>query len=403
MGKTVTLSGPEYMADMDGSYVVVGIMPRDFWLFASRLDVLVPFRFSTEQRTDRASGIVQHVLGRVREGRGVQEGSAEIESVARRVSAQNGQDGKNRQNGTADRMANVEVLDVRAWHFGDVRSRLVLLLVAAVTVLLLAAVNIAGLLMARTIGRRREFDIRMALGASRVRLMRQIMIEALLFGIAGGLLGAALGLWGIALLRHQLPARLLGRIPGEAAAISFDPVVSIALIAAMLAVSLLSGLAATLLLRVGRGHAVITPDGSGVTAAPQKLRLRTALVALQVALSAAFVLTTVTLADNQRRLAAVDLGVNPRGVVSYWLNPPPSRYPTPARRVQLFDAVIASIRRTPGVERVSGIDVPFHMDRPRRPVMIDGRTSDLRDSVERPTILPRVATAEYSRRWGLVC
>ena len=87
----------------------------------------------------------------------------------------------------------------------------VLLLVAALAALLLAAMNIAALLMAQMVGRRQEFDIRVALGASRMRLIRQIVIEALALGATGGVLGVVLGAWAIALVRTQLPVWMLDR------------------------------------------------------------------------------------------------------------------------------------------------------------------------------------------------
>jgi putative ABC transport system permease protein len=352
--------------------------------------VLVPFRFSAEQMTDRKAGVIEHVIGRVSNGRSIEQGVVEIESIARRVFA---------QSGSTDPVAAARAQDLRTFHFGDVRSRLVLLFVAALAVLLLAAMNIAALLMAQMVGRRQEFDIRVALGASRVRLIRQIVIEALAFGGTGGLLGVVLGAWAIALVRSQLPAAMLDRIPGEAAAIQLDPTVAIVLVLAVLAVSVMSGLAATLLLGVARTRVSLAAGTKGGTAAPQKLLVRAGIVGLQVVLSAALVLTTLVLAENHRRLVAVDLGVKPENVVSYWLNPPRMRYPTAASRTELFEAAIARTRGLPGVERVAGVDVPFYWDRPRLRVMKDGHTADAADDL--PTALPRAVTVDYFTTMGI--
>ena len=81
-------------------------------------------------------------------------------------------------------------------------------------------------------------------------------------------------------------------------------------------------------------------------------------------LSTTLLLTTLVLAENHRRLVAVDSGLTPEHVVSYWLNPPKARYPTAASRTEFFDAAIARTRGLPGVERVGGVDVPFYWDRP---------------------------------------
>jgi putative ABC transport system permease protein len=390
VGTVVKLTGPEHMDDIDGAYRVAGVMPRHFWLFAKRLDVLVPFRSSAEQMTDRTAGVIEHVIGRVSNGRSIEHGAAEIESIAIRVFT---------QNTSTDPVVAARAQDLRTFHFGDVRSRLVLLLVAALTALLLAAMNIAALLMAQMVGRRQEFDIRVALGASRMRLIRQIVIEALALGGTGGVLGVVLGAWAIALVRSQLPAWMLDRIPNEAAAIQLDPTVAIVLVLAVLIVSIMSGLAATLLLGVARTRISLTTGTKGGTAAPQKLHVRAGIVGLQVVLSTTLLLTTLVLAENHRRLVAVDLGLTPEHVVSYWLNPPRARYPTDASRTEFFDAAIARTRGLPGVERVGGVDVPFYWDRPRLRVMKDGQTADRAGDL--PTALPRAVTADYFATIGI--
>jgi putative ABC transport system permease protein len=392
VGKVINLSGPEHMEDVDGAYRVVGIMPRQFWLFWKRLDVLVPFKFSAGQKADRKEGVIQNVIGRVSGDRAMamEEGVVEIESVARRVFE---------RHGSAEPVAAARTLDLRAWHFGALRPRLMLLVVAAVTVLLLAAINIAGLLAARMIGRQHEFGIRLALGASRLQLIRQMVVEALVFGAIGGLLGIAPGMWAIALVRNRLPVRMIGRLPGEAAAIGLEPAVVAILVLAVVAVSILSGVAAALLLGLARDKDFLNAGTKGGTAPPRRLRLRAGMTGLQVAMSASLVLTTLVLAENQRRLAAVDLGVSPGHVVSYWLNPPRLRYPTPANRAQFYEAAIARTRALPGIERVGGIDVPFHMDRPRLRIMKDGRTTDSGEAL--PTVLPRAATTDYFTAMGI--
>ena len=116
-------------------------------------------------------------------------------------------------------------------------------------------------------------------------------------------------------------------------------------------------------------------------------------------LSTALLLTTIVLAENHRRLVAVDLGVTPEHVVSYWLNPPRARYPTAASRTEFFDAAIARTRGLPGVERAGGVDVPFYWDRPRLRVMKDGQTPDRGDDL--PTVLPRTVTVDYFETIGI--
>lgn len=388
VGKVIELSGPEYMQDMDGPYRVVGILPNRFWLFVKRLDVLVPLRFSEAQKADRADGLIQRVIGRVASGQSLSTAIPEIESRVKRLA----------DRGLAERVTAAKVQDLRTWHVGEIRSRLLLLMIAAVTVLLLAALNIAMLLMAQMVDRRREFSVRLALGASRLRLIRQHVIESLAIGVTGGALGLLLGTWCIALVRSRMPTLIANRIPGDAAAITLDWVVVVMVLLAVIAVSILAGLAAAVLIGLAWAKVSLIEQTKGATAAPRKLRVRTAIVGLQVSVSATLVLTTVILADNQRRLMAVDLGFSSDRVLSFWLNPPPSRYPTAASRAQLFERVMTRTRSLPGVERVSGIDVPFHTDRPRLRVMTDGRTDE---SEELPTVLVRSATAEYFTTMGI--
>ena len=195
VGKTLTLNGL--------SYTVVGVIPDSFRFNAGnfhRSDVYTPIGQWTERLfRDRATGMGMEVVGRLQPGVSFEQAKADMEGVARRLAEQYPQVNK----GTG-----IALIPLKQRMVGDIQPFLLLLLAAVGFVLLIACVNVANLMLARSTARTREFAIRAAMGANRVRVFRQLLTESILLAVAGGGLGLLFAAWGTQAALKVLPSAL---------------------------------------------------------------------------------------------------------------------------------------------------------------------------------------------------
>lgn len=210
--------------------------------------------------------------------------------------------------------------------------------------------------------------MRAALGVSRRALLRQALAEGLLLGAAGSVIGLCLGTAGASALRTAVPGHLLSRIPGAAAAITVDARVGALAVGAVLVMALLCGLISFLASGGGRLDLILRDASQSTTDAPRYKKVRTAILAPQLALAVALVVTTVVVSVSLVRLQAVDMGLNTERLVSVWLNLDARRYPSAPQRAAFFERVIDRVRAIPDVDAVSGIDLPFHQNWQKTPI-----------------------------------
>ena len=217
----------------------------------------------------------------------------------------------------------------------------------ALLVLLIAAVNVASLLLVRSAGRVREFSLRFALGAATGRIVAQLLIEGLLIGIAGGLTGIALAPIAIRALIHQLA--------GDQTQIAFSPAIDLRLLAfgflAALVVSVLFSLAPTLQLR--RPDLTLALRQTSGTPTGGALTLRRLIVALQIGLSVLLLVGAGLFVRTMQKLRHVDVGFNTTHLVTFGINPKLSGY-APAAIPALQQHVLETMATLPGVESVAG-------------------------------------------------
>jgi len=227
---------------------------------------------------------------------------------------------------------------------GDLRPALLLLLGSVSLVLLIASANIAGLLLARAAGRRREMAVRAALGARRARLARLALSEAIVLAALGGAGGAFLSLWGIDLLLALAPAELprLGEV-------RLDPGVLLYTLGVTLACGVLAGLAPAL---QARGMDLMTSlrDSGRTTADRAGVRLRRALVVGEFALAVTLLGGAALLLHSFVRLQRVDPGFDTSPLVTMRLALPESRYADGAKRAAFFRELVARSSELPGVQ-----------------------------------------------------
>jgi len=338
MGKTINLSGK--------THTVVGVMPPGF-SFPSRLvDVWLPPSSPLSAASKQMAGI-EIGVGRLRPGVSTSQAQAELNVIAEQLGW---------QSRTGEKL-DLRVASLQEQTVGPVKKSMLILLGAVGLVLLLACSNIANLLMARNARRRREMAVCAALGASRLRLVRQLLTESLLLAVLGGCLGLVAALGGIHLVRVLAPPRL-PRLED----VSIDSWV----LAFTLVVSLLTGMAFGIL----PAFAASKPDlieslkegsmASRAALGPARLlKTQGVLTACQVALATILLIGAVLVVRSLSRLMSVRLGFDPQRLLVVELNDLDTLHLRSRDAWMLFyQRVLDEVNALPGVESAALVGAP---------------------------------------------
>ena len=369
VGRRVGLDGVEY--------TIVGVMPRQFQFapfWATHAELWAPLALGP-RLVDR-NGSSLRIFARLRDGVSLAQARGDLRAVAERLERQF--PGSNR-NVTATPLMDLVV--------GDVRTPLVMLFVAVGFVLLISCANVAHMLMARAAARHRELAVRCALGASRGRVMRQLLIESLVLGILGGAVGLVLAYWGV----HALAAAAPGFLP-RASTISLDGPV-------LLATIILTGLTAVGfgLLPAWRASAVdlaqAFKDG-GRGSSGGRGRLRSVLVGSEISLALLLLVGAGLLARSFVALRRVDPGFDPRGVMTMTLSITGTREAEPGVRTGFYQDVLARVLALPNVSAAGMINhIPIAGDNWGLPFSVEGRAKPRPG--ESPSAIYRVTLPGY--------
>jgi predicted permease len=246
----------------------------------------------------------------------------------------------------------IRAYDLREDIVGDVRFGLLVLQAAVGLVLIIACANISSLLIARASGRRREMAIRAALGAGRGRLVRQLLTESAVLGIAGGAAGLLAGAWMIGLLTRSLP----GDVP-RAESIGLDRVVALAAVATSIVTGLLFGVIPALQASQTKAHAALKAGGDRGSTSGGRALGRSAMVIAEVALTLVLLAGAGLLLNSLLRLQRVDSGMRPEHATVVALMLPQSRYPTAASQTAVYRQLIEGLGTRTGVQAV-GVGFP---------------------------------------------
>lgn len=217
VGKTLTLDGK--------NFTIIGILPAGFELSLGsfqNVELYVPLgQWNNPNLMKRGAGLGIHGIGRLKPGVTVAQAKADMESVTQSLAAEYPDE---------DKGIGAAVISLKKAMVGDVRLFLLVLLAAVGFVLLIACVNVANLMVARSSTRMREFAIRTALGASRGRILRQLLTESILLSLTGGALGLLLAAWGTKAALHQLPVSLprSGEVALDSRVLLFTLLISLA-------------------------------------------------------------------------------------------------------------------------------------------------------------------------------
>jgi putative ABC transport system permease protein len=356
VGKNIQLNGQ--------AYTVVGVMKPGF-AFPVNTDPTTtpqmwkPLAWTAAERAirdDHNYGVV----ARLRPGVSLQQARAELNTISNRLAQQYPKD---------DKGWGATAIPLRDDLVGDVRPALLILLGAVAFVLLIACANVANLVLAKTLTRRKEVAIRTALGASRRRLLQQVLSETVLLAIAGGALGLIFAHYGMLLmvkfLAQQLP---------RATEIGLDGWV----LAFTLGISLLTGFAAGLLpaLRLTKGDVnQALKQGLGRTASDSSgTHTRSVLVVTEVALSLMLLIGAGLLIRSLWILRNANPGFDANRVLTVDLSIPQTKFASPAQQVSFFQRVLDRVRALPGVQSAGVIDsLPLSGYGSHQPVQVEGR------------------------------
>ncbi|MBV9924266.1 MAG: ABC transporter permease [Acidobacteria bacterium] len=324
--------GREVMLDGE-PYTVVGVMPADFQFEYPNVGLWIPAAFTQEQLNDHASHYLD-VVARLKPGVTVGQAEADLNAIARRIAEAYPADAAGLK---------AALVPLREHLAGDVRRPLLLLLAAVAFVLLIACANVAGVLLSRAAARRREIAVRAALGASRLRIVRQLMTESALLSAAGGTLGALLAVWTFAFLGRLVPDGLSGMAEPrlDAAVLFFTLFVSLL---ASVAFGLAPALQAS---KTDLGDALKQAGGRGAAGAGRVLR--GAFVVGEVALALVLLVGAGLVVRTLYNLHEQYAGLEPGSVLTLRTQLAENRYRDPARRMAFYDRVLERVKGLPGV------------------------------------------------------
>jgi putative ABC transport system permease protein len=370
---------------VSGSYRVVGVMPPGFKLQQVDAEVMAPIMVEYAPEAQARGAHTLYGFGRVKPGVTLAQAQAEMDAlqpVMARIDPTENQDRQYR------------LMPLHAYVVRNVRTALLLLFGAVGLVLLIAAVNVVNLLLARAAERRREMAIRTSLGASRGRLLRQLLVEGLLLSALGAAAGLALSSWllegVVALGRDDVPAL---------ATVRLDPHVLAFTAAVAVGVALLFGLAPGLVSRNGAAAANLK-DGLRATGGAGGDRVRRVLVASEVALSVVLLAGAGLLLRSFHRLQSVDPGFDTHGLQTFHISLPMDRYRDIAKRTAFADALMGDLAAQPGIQSAAVTsELPFVADQVPQNFVVEGAPPV--EPGREPEVNSRSVTSDYFRTMGI--
>ena len=352
-GKAIQLNG--------APYTVVGVMPEGFDYFDSKELLWTPLQLRSDSGVTSSPNV--HWLGalvRLPDGVSLQQARAELDGIAARV---------HRADGTADVGFGINLQTLDDAFTSDFRPALLMLMGCVGFVLLIACVNVANLLLARGASRRREMAVRKALGASRLRIVRQLLIESLLLAAVGGTLGVLLAFLALRgfLAIHPLSVPRIEQIGIDRGVLGFSLLVSVF-------VGILFGLAPAIeaaRLDVNEGLRERESTGSRGFG-----RHRSVLVVVETALACVLLTATGLALESFWSLRGVELGFVPENVLTFRIAAP--AHLATQEVTEFYQQVAERVRSIPGVQSATvARDLPMSGVDPSMPILVEGKNPPL--------------------------
>lgn len=363
VGKTITLNGQ--------GYSVVGVMPAtfEFPVQTEKVELWVPLVFTAEEQSEEMRGLHRlAVVGRLKPGVTEQQAQSEMATIARRLAEQYPQVNTN---------ITARAVPMLDEVVGNVRPALFILLAAVGCVLLIACANVANLLLARATARSKEIAIRLALGARRSRIIRQLLTESVLLALAGGVLGLLLAVAAIYVLFYINPQSIprLEEVGIDVRVLGFTFLVS-------LLTGILFGIAPAIQASTGDINETLKEETGKTSAGLHKSRIRNVLVVSEVALALLLLISAGLLIKSFLNLQRIDPGFNAKNVLTVRVPLPANKYSEPPQARAFYQQLLDPVKGLPGVEHagvttsipLTGWNSIFSFEIPGRPAPPPGKT-----------------------------
>jgi len=334
VGKTVSLNAK--------LYTIIGVLPASFHFegnnYNPKTDVFVPIgQWDEKIFQDRRVGMGMDAIGRLKQGVTFDHANAEMSAIAAHLAELYPDTNKN---------SGITLIPLKQNTVADIQPYLLVLLAAVGCVLLIACANVANLLLARAMGRTREFAIRTALGASPLRMARQVLTESVLLALAGGTVGLFLAAWGTQAAIHALPDAL-----PRANEIHLSARVLIFALATSILTGILFGLIPALKTASGDVHETLKEGGRGMSGT--RHRAQNSIVILEMAIALVLLVGAGLMIRSLAKLWGVNPGFSAENVLSFNLASAQPLGATPAATRAAFRQLHDSIASVPGVQSIS--------------------------------------------------
>ncbi len=378
IGRTLTLNG--------ASYRVIGVMPANFHFppfWAEKAELWAPLVFPPNRANDRGSRSLR-VFARLRDGVTLEQAQAEMSTIASRL-----QHAYPESYG-AD--SGARVLPLAQVTVGNVKTALLVLLGAVTFLLLIACANVANLLLARASGRRREIALRLALGAARWRLVRQLLAESLTLSAGGGALGLMLAWAAVHALAASIPDASHFTLP-RYQELGIGAAVVLFTFAVCAVTGVLFGLAPALQFSRLDLQSTLKEGGHGASR-KSRTPLRSLLVVGEVAVSLMLLAGAGLMVRSMARLGAIDSGFDPHHVMTMRLVLTGPAYSIPEKRDRMYRQALDRVAALPGVESAGAVNhLPLAGDLWTFSFTVEGRPAPSLANL--PGAAFRVATPGY--------
>lgn len=389
LGQTVALNGE--------GYTVVGIMPPDFKFpptfsatIASsqytmpRADLWVPL--TTDAALLARENRIFYMIGRLKPGGTAIAAQAELNVIASRLQ---------KEYPAVDADMEVDVIPLREQVTGDIRLALLVLFAAVGCVLLIACANVANLLLAKASGRQKEVATRIALGATRLRIIRQLLTEGMLLSLFGGLLGSLLAVVAV--------RQFIGFGPPNVQrpdSIGIDGTVLIFTLVLSVLTSFIFGLAPAWQASKSDLNETLKEGGRGNSGGAKQNRVRSLLVISEIALALVLLIASGLMIKSFVRLQNVNPGFNPENLITLELELPENKYADKERQAAFQKEIVQRIREIPGVQNTGAVNyLPFSGNELNSSLTIEGKP--VPNVADRPRAFCRNISPNYFQAMGI--